>query len=251
MSCKNSLSHRIHVAIIMDGNGRWATRRGYLRSVGHGAGIKTVRAIVRAATRRPIDTLTLFAFSVDNWLRPREEVTTLFELMEHYLRAETGPCVERGIRITAIGSREGLGPALRAALDHAERETRAGAQLWLRIALNYSARDAILAAAAHCATTNVRSRRDFACLLSGDGNPVPDVDLLIRTGGERRLSDFMLWECAYAELHFTPVSWPDFTVAHLDEALADFEGRDRRFGRVGAEPALAANQVVPAENWLE
>jgi undecaprenyl diphosphate synthase len=245
--CPNNSKQGIHVAIIMDGNGRWATNRGLSRSDGHCQGVKTVRRIVEASKDRDIGVLTLFAFSVDNWRRPREEVSAIFQLMEHYLDTETPECVERGIRITIIGQRQGLSLSLRSAIDRADLATRHGRNLWLRIALNYSARDAILAAADRARREPVRSRKDFARLLSGtDGETAPDVDLLIRTGGERRLSDFLLWECAYAEMYFTDVSWPEFTPQDLDAALADFHHRDRRFGAAPSPiTVVAAN-----ESWL-
>ncbi len=247
MSIKVSFRKSIHVAIIMDGNGRWAVQRGLARSDGHREGVKTVRDIVQAARERSIGILTLFAFSVDNWRRSREEVTAIFDLMEHYLYAETPECVERGIRISVIGHREGLSAGLREAIRQAEEATHGGPNLWLRIALNYSSRDAILRAALRSAREPVRSRQDFARLLADDnGETAPEVDLLIRTGGERRLSDFLLWESAYAELHFTPVSWPDFTPADLDTALADFHHRDRRFGAAPPPAVATAN-----DSWLQ
>lgn len=242
---------RLHVAVIMDGNGRWAANQGQPRSFGHCAGVASVRSIVRAARRRPIGVLTLFAFSVDNWRRPREEVTAIFDLMREYLAVETPTCVERGIRFSAIGRREGLDDSLRAAIERAEHATRQGKRLWLRIALNYSSRDAILAAAAHPKAATVRSRRDFAVLLSNAAEPATDVDLLIRTGGERRLSDFLLWECAYAEMYFTPVSWPEFGPADLDEALEDYRGRERRFGAVCASGNAANGAPYCTDAWLE
>jgi len=206
---------------------------------------------VEAAADRPIRVLTLFAFSADNWQRPRNEVTAIFNLMQRYLDAETPECINRGVRISVIGRREGLSDDLRAAIDRAEQATRSGARLWLRIALNYSSRDAILDAALRARPELLRNRQDFARLLSGkDSEPVADVDLMIRTGGERRLSDFLLWESAYAEIYFTNVSWPDFGSKHLDEALADFYRRDRRFGAVSAENT-AVGQSACTEAWLE
>jgi len=247
MTMSNS-KQNLHIAIIMDGNGRWAANRGLARSNGHCEGAKTVRTIVKTARGRDIGVLTLFAFSVDNWRRPREEVAAIFQLMEHYLDSETPECVERDVRITIVGQREGLSPGLRAAIERAETATRRGRNLWLRIALNYSARDAILAAAVRARREPLRNRRDFARLLAGvDGESVPDVDLLIRTGGERRLSDFLLWECAYAEFHFTDVSWPDFTPQDLDAALADYHHRDRRFG---AAPTLIPPVAAANDSWL-
>ena len=223
----------IHVAIIMDGNGRWATSRSQARSTGHQAGAHALRAIVEAAPGHGITTLTLFAFSSDNWERPKREVTALMHLFRFCLRSEVATCVERGARVSIVGRRDRLPASLRAAIAAAEQATVAGDKLHLRIALDYSARDAIVRAARTMPARSEASRETFARLLGDDdGAPVPDVDLLIRTGGEQRLSDFLLWECAYAELHFTKRLWPDFTVADLERAVRDFHARQRRFGRV-------------------
>ena len=227
-----------HVAVIMDGNGRWATRRGRPRPTGHLAGARATRRVVEAAAELGVATLTLYAFSGDNWRRPASEVEGLMRLFRRYLALETERCVANGVRLSIIGRRDRLAPALRCAIDAAERATAAGARLHLRIAVDYSARDAIVAAA-HAATTLATDaplgRDEFAALLgsvSHDCGPVRDVDVLIRTGGEQRLSDFLLWECAYAELVFSPVLWPDFGPAELAAALAEFGRRDRRFGGV-------------------
>jgi undecaprenyl diphosphate synthase len=207
-------STSLHLAIIMDGNGRWATRRALPRAAGHHAGMRAVRRVVEAARSRSIGALTLYAFSSDNWRRPAAEVASLLRLFERYLRAEAARCVEQGVALTVIGRRDRLPEALRAAIIGAERATAAGTRLALRIAIDYSARAAI-----------------------GAGALLPDVDLLIRTGGERRLSDFLLWESAYAELVFSDVMWPDFSVADLSAALSEFHGRERRFGALPAEVA--------------
>ncbi len=229
----------IHVAVIMDGNGRWAAARGRPRWAGHRAGAAVVRRIVEAAPAQAIGTLTLYAFSSDNWERPQREVGALMRLFRAYLAAETQRCIETGVRLSAVGRRDRLPDALRRALDGAEEATAHGRRLHLRLALDYSARDAILRAAAHLPAGREPTREEFARLLSeaGGGAPAPDVDLLVRTGGEQRLSDFLLWECAYAELLFTPVMWPDFGPERLAEAVAEFRGRERRFGRV---PTAAA-----------
>ncbi len=224
----------LHVAIIMDGNGRWAAARGRPRTYGHRAGAKAVRRTVEAAGSLGIGALTLFAFSSDNWKRPASEVSTLMRLLESYLREETARCVEKGVRLSVVGRRDRLPEAVVAAIEAAERATARGAALDLRLAVDYSSRGAILRAAARAAAAGIAAdgagaRDEFAALLSG-GAPSPDVDLLIRTGGERRLSDFLLWECAYAELHFTPVMWPDFGEADLRAALEEFARRERRFG---------------------
>jgi undecaprenyl diphosphate synthase len=229
-----------HVAIVMDGNGRWAARRGRPRAAGHLAGARAVRRVVDAAARAGVRTLTLYAFSADNWRRPTDEVRALMRLFRRYLHGETARCVTNGVRLTVVGRRDRLDPALRHAIAGAESATRDGARLHLRIALDYSARDALVAAAALPPTGDPDPRADLAARLGAamhDDGPAPDVDLLIRTGGERRLSDFLLWECAYAELWFTPTMWPDFDADELARAIADFAGRERRFGAIPAPAA--------------
>ena len=200
-------STSLHVAIIMDGNGRWATRRSLPRAAGHRAGAEAVRRVVEAAPGLGARALTLFAFSADNWKRPPGEVAALMRLFARYLRTETPKLIEHGVRLELVGRRDRLPAPLVAGAAAAESATRAGAELHLRLAVDYSARWAIAA-----------------------GVLLPDVDLLIRTGGERRLSDFLLWESAYAELVFTDVMWPDFTTADLAAAIAEFHARQRRFG---------------------
>jgi undecaprenyl diphosphate synthase len=200
-------SASLHVAIIMDGNGRWATRRGLPRAAGHRAGADAVRRAVEAAPDLGVRALSLYAFSSDNWSRPRDEVDALMRLFASYLRGETPELVEQRVMLSIIGRRDRLPLPLVHAIADAERATAGGSRLHLRIAVDYSARAAIQA-----------------------GSLLPDVDLLIRTGGEQRLSDFLLWECAYAELWFTDAMWPDFTAANLAAALRDFDGRERRFG---------------------
>ena len=225
---------RLHVAIIMDGNGRWAVARGRPRTAGHVAGVETVRRTVEAAADLGIATLTLFAFSSDNWRRPDAEVRALMRLFRSYLTAEAAKCSRNGIRISVIGRRDRLPPALVRVIEEAEAQTAGADRFLLRIAVDYSARDAILRAAGRLRDRGELSREAFARLLADphDGRPVPDVDLLIRTGGEQRLSDFLLWECAYAELVFTDRMWPDFTGADLAEAVREFYRRERRFGAV-------------------
>jgi undecaprenyl diphosphate synthase len=225
-------STSLHVGIIMDGNGRWATRQGRSRAAGHRAGAAMVRRIVEAAPEAGIGVLTLFAFSADNWRRPRTEVGWLMRLFREYLRVETARCVENGVRLEIIGRRDRISPVLRRVIEDAQRETAAGTRLHLRIALDYSSRDAVLRAAQCVQPETVPSRDSFGRLLAivDHGTPVPDVDLLIRTGGERRLSDFLLWEAAYAELLFTPLMWPEFGPEALLDALGDFASRQRRFG---------------------
>jgi undecaprenyl diphosphate synthase len=217
----------LHVAIIMDGNGRWAQARGMPRVAGHRAGADAVRRVVESAPGLGVGALTLYSFSSDNWQRPPAEVKALMGLLQAYLRMETGRCVAEGVRIRMIGRRDRLPPALQKTMAEAEAVTRQGRTLDVRIAIDYSSRDAILRAAAKL-RKGTSSRESFARLI-GDA---PDVDLLIRTGGEQRLSDFLLWECAYAELLFTPRMWPEFGRADLEAAIAEFYSRERRFGRI-------------------
>jgi undecaprenyl diphosphate synthase len=235
-SSSSSLPPGLHVGIIMDGNGRWATARSRARTAGHREGAQAVRRIVEAAPSTGIGVLTLFAFSADNWRRPGAEVQALMRLFREYLRAERERCVRNGVRLEVIGRRDRLGVGLRRAIESAESATAAGTTLLLRIALDYSARDAILRAAQCLRDGTVPSRAAFTRLLAivDHGTPVPELDLLIRTGGERRLSDFQLWEAAYAELFFTGTMWPDFGAAELAEAVRDFASRERRFGAVPA-----------------
>lgn len=226
-----------HVAIIMDGNGRWATARGRPREFGHRQGAESVRRVVEAAPDLGIDTLTLYAFSSDNWARPATEVTVLMKLFRRYLRSETAELVRNGVRLRVVGRRDRLDPGLVRQIERAEAATAEGARLLLRLAVDYSARDLLVEAVRRAATASDLERHDLASLLGqamNGGGPAPDVDLLIRTGGEQRLSDFLLWECAYAELYFTRVMWPDFGAKELTEAMRDFQARDRRFGQVAA-----------------
>ncbi len=202
-----SQSSSLHVAIVMDGNGRWAVRRGLPRVAGHRTGAEAVRRTVEAAPDLGIAALTLYAFSADNWKRPPAEVAALMRLLARYLRTETPRLVENGVRLEVVGRRDRLPSPLVAAIAAAERATAPGTRLRLRLAVDYSSRWAI-----------------------GAGALLPDVDLLIRSGGEQRLSDFLLWECAYAELYFTATMWPDFDGAELAAAVAEFHARERRFG---------------------
>ena len=235
----NGSPRGIHVAIIMDGNGRWATARGQMRTAGHIAGARTVRKIVEAAPDTGIGTLTLYAFSADNWRRPSREVALLMRLFRRYLVSEVARCVTNGVRMRIIGRRDRIPAELLRAVTAAEQATRHGRTLDLRIAVDYSSRDAILRAARKHSAGSHKSddadRHEFAELLSRVDHGVGssrDVDLLIRTGGEQRLSDFLLWECAYAELYFTRRMWPDFSAADLREAVEEFHARERRFGAV-------------------
>lgn len=226
---------KLHVAILLDGNGRWAASRGLPRSEGHRAGVAAVRRVVRAAPSVGVGTLTLYAFSSNNWGRPAGEVVSLLGLLEEYLRRDAGACAAEGVRLRVIGRRDRIPPSMAEAIESAERATAAERGLELRIAVDYSARDAILRAACWMLSSLEVSQREFARRLgevTHAGGPARDVDLLIRTGGERRLSDFMLWECAYAELFFTPRMWPEFEAADLAAAVEDFLGRERRFGKL-------------------
>ena len=208
-------STSFHVAIVMDGNGRWATRRGLPRAAGHRAGAAAVRRVVEIAPGCGITALSLYAFSSDNWSRPAAEVSTLMRLFARYLRSETAELIAQGVKLIVIGRRDRLPASLVAAIGAAEQATAQGTRLELRVAVDYSGRAAIRA-----------------------GQLLPDVDLLIRTGGEQRLSDFLLWECAYAELWFTERMWPDFGAAHLAAAIHEFHSRDRRFGGLPTQEAV-------------
>jgi undecaprenyl diphosphate synthase len=220
-----STSGRLHAAIIMDGNGRWASTRGLPRVAGHKAGAEALRRTVEAAPDLGIGVLTVYAFSSDNWRRPRPEVAALMKLFHTYLRREQARCIENGVRVSVIGRRDRLPRLLLPVIDECEEATFAGEKLHLRLAVDYSSRDAILAAAQSVKGKVTREAISKAL-------DAPDVDLLIRTGGEQRLSDFMLWECAYAELLFTPVMWPDFGESDLANAVNEFRSRERRFGAI-------------------
>ena len=202
-------SSKLHVGIIMDGNGRWATRRRLSRLRGHEAGVEAIRRVVEAAPQQGVGTLTLYAFSSDNWRRPKAEVSALMGLLRFYLANEVESLVRNGVRLTVIGRRDRLPDGIAAAIASAETATAGGDALHLRIAVDYSARDAILKAVAQAAGMGHLTREIFSQLVTGEP-ALRDVDLVIRTSGEKRLSDFLLWESAYAELHFTDRMWPDF-----------------------------------------
>ncbi|HSQ32820.1 MAG TPA: di-trans,poly-cis-decaprenylcistransferase [Gemmatimonadaceae bacterium] len=229
----------IHVGIIMDGNGRWAAARGMPRTSGHRAGVRTARKIVEAATRAGVGTLTLYAFSSDNWSRPSPEVSTLMRLLRRSLVIESKRCLENGVRLTIVGRRDRLPAALVLAIEEAEQLTAHGRNLHLRVAIDYSARESIMRAAALAGGEPVTRDRFGRLLAQANHDPFPiaDVDLLVRTGGEQRLSDFLLWECAYAELHFTRCMWPDFSENEFLSALSEFQVRERRFGGLAAQAA--------------
>jgi len=220
----------LHVGMIMDGNGRWAVARGQPRLAGHRKGAAVVKSIVEAAPDMGIGILTLYAFSTDNWKRPPREVSGLMRLFRAYLAAETARCVQKGVRVCIIGRRDRLSNALLHAIEASETATRRCRRLLLRIAIDYSARDSIVAAASSGIPS--ATREEFARVLARvtHSPPVPEVDLVIRTGGEQRLSDFLLWECAYAELLFQECMWPELDVTRLERAIGDFRSRERRFG---------------------
>lgn len=245
---QSNLGSGLHLAIIMDGNGRWATRRGLPRIAGHRAGLAAARRIVEHASDIGVRCLTLYAFSSDNWRRPPVEVQRIFWLLRAFLRMETERMRQRGARLQVIGRRDRLPAPVLQAIEKSEWVTAAGRGIHLRVAIDYSSRDAIT----HAATMAVRDLSDQA-EPSGDvlrpmvmqklAGEAGDVDLLIRTGGEKRLSDFLLWESAYAELHFTDRMWPDFDEEDLEAAIGEFHHRERRFGSVPAAVVSIAGGV--------
>jgi undecaprenyl diphosphate synthase len=233
----------MHVAIIMDGNGRWASQSGLPRSVGHRAGAKAVDRVVETAARHGISTLTLYAFSADNWRRPQAEVSALFSLLRHYLKTQTPRCLEQSIGINVIGRRDRLPPDVLQTIERSERVTAHCGGMRLRIAVDYSSQYSLMESCKRmsdeASTDRARFRKHLADV-DHSATGAPDVDLLIRTGGEKRLSDFLLWECAYAELHFVDCYWPDFDEAAFTHAIKEYGRRERRFGQVGAAEQLAA-----------
>jgi undecaprenyl diphosphate synthase len=239
----------LHVAIIMDGNGRWATRRGLPRVAGHRAGVASVREVIEHAPEFGIRRLTLYAFSSDNWTRPASEVQSIFWLMRAYLRLEADRLRQRGVQLKAIGRRDRIPTPLLREIEKTELATAAGSLLTVRVAVDYSSREAIartVAAVKNTVSGNVAEAPDFfrtvlTKVLSAENS---NVDLLIRTGGEKRLSDFLLWESAYAELHFTDRMWPDFGGLDLEAAIGEFNRRQRRFGGL---PEPAGRATIAAE----
>jgi undecaprenyl diphosphate synthase len=226
-----------HVAIVMDGNGRWATRRYLPRVAGHKKGMDVLRACVRHCGERGVQVLTVFAFSSENWNRPAEEVSSLMELLAMALRREVSQLQKEGVRLHFIGDRAPLSDKVRAGLAQAEADTAANTRLIFNVCFNYGGRWDIAQAAARLAAQGeaiTEKSLDGALAMAH----VTDPDLVIRTGGERRLSNFLLWQAAYAELYFSDKLWPDFDTAAFDEALADYAARERRFGRT-------PEQVVP------
>jgi undecaprenyl diphosphate synthase len=231
----NAKNSRLHVAIIMDGSGRWAQARGLPRAEGHRAGRTAVGRTVGAALDHGIRVLTLFTFSTDNWGRPESEVSELMRTFEGFFRADAPALAAQGVRVTVTGRRDRLPDSLHAAIVKMEDASAAQAEMHVRLAIDYSGREAILHAARRFQQISDDSAEGFTRLLAGTepaGEPAPDVDLLIRTGGEQRLSNCPLWEIAYAELYFTPCLWPDFGASELDAAMQEFGTRHRRFGRI-------------------
>ncbi len=226
-----------HVAIIMDGNGRWAEARGLPRVAGHREGSEAVRAVTRAARRIGLQALTLYAFSAENWARPEDEVGALMHLLAEFLESERGEMMENAIRLNAIGELERLPPEVREKLAAVRAETARNAGMILTLALSYGGRQELV----HAARAAARAKgpdlaaEDLERALWTAG--LPELDLLVRTSGERRISNFLLWQCAYAELHFSDVLWPDFRDAALFSAIEDYQGRERRFGLTGAQVA--------------
>lgn len=231
-----------HVAIIMDGNGRWAKARGLPRAAGHERGVEALRRTVEAAPELGIRYLTVFSFSTENWRRPAAEVSALFGLLKAYVQRDLGRLKREGVRIRVIGRRQGLPTDIAELVDKAERETAENSDFYLNIAFNYGGREEILRAAQKLTAAIQNGELEaeeidetaFAKFLDTDG--IPDPDLLIRTSGEYRLSNFLLWQAAYAELIFTDVLWSDFDKSSLEQAIADFRNRERRFGAVTSEP---------------
>jgi undecaprenyl diphosphate synthase len=227
----------------MDGNGRWASQRSLPRTLGHRAGAKAVDKVVETAARRGVSTLTLYAFSADNWRRPQPEVSALFALLRQYLKSQTARCLEQSIRINVIGRRDRLPADVLQTIELSELATAQCGGMRLRIAVDYSSQHSLMESCKRMseeASTDRNRFRKHLADVDHAATGAPDVDLLIRTGGEKRLSDFLLWECAYAELHFVDCFWPDFDEAAFTHAIKEYERRERRFGRVGATPALAA-----------
>ncbi len=230
-----------HVAIIMDGNGRWAARRHLPRVEGHRAGIESVRDVVESSARLGIEVLTLYAFSVENWKRPRTEVNTLMTLLKRYLRLELGTLLKNNIRFRVIGRPDELSPDVRHELEIAMRQTASNTGMLFNIALNYGGRAEIVDAARRALEAGIRpddlDEQRFSEFLYTAGQP--DPDLLIRTSGEMRVSNFLLWQIAYSEIWVTDTLWPDFRRRHLLEAIVAYQKRDRRYGGIKPSPVAA------------
>ncbi len=230
-----------HVAIVMDGNGRWATRRMLPRVAGHKSGVDSLRRCVRACAARGISVLSVFAFSSENWSRPKDEVSGLMDLLALAVGREVPQLVKDGVRLHFVGERAGLSDTVRAGLEKGERATAANASLVLNVCFNYGGRWDIAQAARQLAANGSEITEHSLADAMGMGH-VPDPDLIIRTGGEQRISNFMLWQAAYSELFFTETLWPDFDEASLDQAVAAFAQRERRFGKTSAQIATGAQR---------
>ncbi len=232
-----------HVAIVMDGNGRWATKRFLPRVAGHKKGVDALRACVRHCGERGVKVLTVFAFSSENWNRPAEEVSGLMELLALALAREVPALHGEGVRIQFVGNRSALAPKVRAGLAQAEAATAANVRLQLNICFNYGGRWDIAQAAAQLAAsgTPITEQSLHGAMAMAH---VPDPDLVIRTGGEQRISNFLLWQVAYSELYFSDKLWPDFDAAALDAAIADYASRERRFGKVSGQVAPSPAKKV-------
>ena len=250
-SAEEALARRVdfdrlprHVAVIMDGNGRWAAQRHLPRVEGHRAGIDAVRETVETSARLGIPVLTLYAFSVENWKRPDTEIRALMALLKHYLRLELKNLLRNNIRFNVIGQRDRLSSEIRAELEMAESQTRRNTGMLFNIALSYGGRAEIVAAARRALQAGIEpdalDEQTFAGFLYTAGQP--DPDLLIRTSGEMRVSNFLLWQIAYAEIWVTDALWPDFRVRHLLEAIIEYQKRDRRYGAIASEPAAAGKR---------
>jgi undecaprenyl diphosphate synthase len=232
-----------HVAIIMDGNGRWAAARGLARSAGHKQGVDALRQAVRTAADLGIEYLTIYSFSSENWSRPPAEVSFLLELLRRFIRMDVAELHKAGVKITVIGERDGLEPGIVKLIEEAESLTRENSRLKLVVAFNYGGRDEITRAARTIARKVAEGKIDPADVTAAvlanhlDTGGMPDPDLMIRTGGEQRLSNYLLWQCAYTEFVFTPEYWPDFTAEVFRRAIAEYQSRDRRFGGLSAQSA--------------
>lgn len=231
---KYSATVPLHLAIIMDGNGRWAKARHRPRIFGHQEGVKTVRRIVEHAANIGIKHLTLYSFSTENWTRPKAEIAGLFQLLKKYVDSDLQKLHANNVRIRIVGKRDGLSKDLLEVINRVEVTTKSNTEFHLNIAFNYGGRDEILRAVAKAAKNGVDmaslSEEQLSAHLDMAG--LPDPDLVIRTSGEKRISNFLLWQAAYAEFVFTDVLWPDFSNADLDAAIIDFKNRDRRFGNL-------------------
>lgn len=243
MSSRSTYSANVplHIAIIMDGNGRWAQARHRPRVFGHQAGVKTVRRIVEDAADIGIKHLTLYSFSTENWTRPKSEIEALFQLLKKYVSDDLKSLNSNNVRVRIIGSRKGLRPDLIEVIDRVEATTRNNDKFFLNIAFNYGGRDELVRAIQTMTAKGLSGREITDQVLSAhlDTNDIPDPDLVIRTSGEQRISNFLLWQAAYAEFVFTEVLWPDFTRADLEAAISEFQGRDRRFGNLSDTAEVA------------